>query len=222
MKRFLNLSHSEFPNLHILDHPLIKHKLTLMRSKETHPGLFRQLMKEISVLMGYEVTRQLETKDVTIETPLSMMTAPKVSIDEIVIVPILRAGLGMVQGLLELMPNAKEGHIGLYRDKVTKLPHEYLVNLPKVNNRTFILVDPTLATGNSAVHAVDVMVKHGVARAKIMFVTIVTIAQGIKVFNKSHPTIPIYAASLDDKLNDHAYIVPGLGDAGDRLFGTKQ
>ncbi|MEB3701560.1 Uracil phosphoribosyltransferase [Candidatus Bealeia paramacronuclearis] len=209
-----------FPNLRIIKHPLIQHKLTQMRKKETNKKDFRTLLREISLLMGYEITRDMPIREIEIETPLMSMKAPTIAGEMVAIVPILRAGLGMADGLLELMPTAYEGHIGLYRDPETKKPVEYLVKLPFVDDRMFILVDPMLATGNSAVYAIDILVRHGVALEKIKFLALVAAPEGIETFNKSYPTIPIYAAALDDCLNAKAYIEPGLGDAGDRLFGT--
>ena len=210
----------DFPNLHIINHPLIQHKLTQMRKKETSKKDFRDLLREISLLMGYEITRDMPMEEEEIETPLMSMRAPVIAGEMVAIVPILRAGLGMADGLLELMPTAYEGHIGLYRDPKTKQPVEYLVKLPFSDSRTFILVDPMLATGNSAAYAVEVLLRHGVALDKIKFLALVAAPEGIETFNKSYPTIPIYAAALDNRLNEKAYIEPGLGDAGDRLFGT--
>lgn len=210
----------EFPNLHIIDHPLIQHKLTQMRKVETKKHKFRQLLREISLLMGYEITRDLALKNEYISTPLTAMEAPILADPNPAIVPILRAGLGMADGLLELMPEADEGHIGMYRDPVTKTPVEYLVKLPHANGRIFFLVDPMLATGNSAVAAVDTLIKHGANPSKIKFMALVSAPEGVRVFNEKYANIPIYTASLDEKLNEKAYIIPGLGDAGDRLFGT--
>lgn len=209
-----------FPNLHIVTHPLIQHKLTQMRRKETSKKDFRQLLREISLLMGYEITRDMPIELINIETPIMPMKAPAIAGEKVAIVPILRAGLGMADGLLELMPGAYEGHIGLYRDPETKMPVEYLVKLPSVDHRMFILVDPMLATGNSAAYAVEVLLRHGVPMDKIKFLALVASPEGVETFNKNYPTVPIYTAALDEKLNEKAYIVPGLGDAGDRLFGT--
>lgn len=211
---------SEFPNLHIIDHPLIQHKLTQMRKTITPKHAFRQLLREIALLMGYEITRDLPLANETIETPLTSMDAPAIAGPNPVIVPILRAGLGMADGLLELIPEADEGHIGMYRDPLTKKPVEYLVKLPNTKDRIFFLVDPMLATGNSAVAAVDILIKQGANPTKIKFMALVAAPEGIRVFNEKYAHIPIYAAALDEKLNEKAYIVPGLGDAGDRLFGT--
>jgi uracil phosphoribosyltransferase len=210
----------DFPNLFIVDHPLIQHKLSQMRDKNCPMGSFRALLKEISLLMGYELTSNLPVKTEKIETPLVEMNAPFLAGPEPVIVPILRAGLGMADGLQDLMPMAAIGHVGLYRDEITHEPVEYLVRLPKPEGRFFILVDPMLATGHSARHAVDVLVKRGVAPDHIRFMALVSAPEGVKAFHAAYPQVPVYTAALDDHLNDKAYIVPGLGDAGDRIFGT--
>ncbi|WP_455383780.1 uracil phosphoribosyltransferase [Acidihalobacter prosperus] len=210
-----------FPNLHVLDHPLIQHKLTLARQEGISTNQFRRLLREIALLMGYEVTRDLPLEYKTIQTPLTEMEAPQIQGKKVVIVSILRAGLGMASGLQELMPSAREGHIGLYRDHDTKRPVEYMVKLPEPQGRLFILVDPMLATGHSAAYAVDVLNRHGVPDSHIRFLALVAAPEGVKVFHEAHPEVPVYTAALDDHLNDDAYIVPGLGDAGDRLFGTK-
>ena len=212
--------HKEFKNLFITDHPLIQHKLSMMRFKGCEQKQFRAYLKEISLLMGYEVTRNLALTTRKIETPIQLMDAPVLDGDRPAIVPILRAGLGMSEGLNELMPSAVIGHIGLYRDAVTHEPVEYLVKLPSVKNRKFILVDPMLATGHSGAYAADVLVKHGVKPENILFMALVGAPEGVQTFRKKYPDVPIYMASLDEKLNEKAYIVPGLGDAGDRLFGT--
>jgi uracil phosphoribosyltransferase len=211
----------EFPNLHVLDHPLIQHKLSLMRDKRTPTIQFRQLLREIALLMGYEITRNLPVTKERIETPLTAMDAPTIAGKKVAIVSILRAGLGMADGLEELIPSARMGHIGMYRDPKTKRPVEYFVKLPEPEGRLFILCDPMLATGYSAVAAVDILNRRGVADANIRLMALVAAPEGMRVFTEAHPDIPVYAAALDDHLNDHAYIVPGLGDAGDRLFGTK-
>lgn len=211
---------AEFPNFHLVDHPLVQDKLSRMRETETSTGEFRRLMREIGVLMGYEVTRDLPLEHHRIVTPLTEMDAPYIQGPMIAIVPILRAGTGLADGLLELMPAARLGNIGLYRDHVTHLPVEYLVKLPSADNGLFLLVDPMLATGNSAAYAVDVLLRHGVAKEKIRLVSLLAAPEGVRVFNQKHPTIPIYCASLDSHLNARNYIVPGLGDAGDRLYGT--
>lgn len=212
--------HKEFPNLHIINHPLIQDKLTQMRKATTSKHAFRKLLREVALLMGFEITRDLPLKSETIETPITSMEAPVLAEKSPVIVPILRAGLGMADGLLELIPEADEGHIGMYRDPVTKKPIEYLVKLPHAEGRIFFLVDPMLATGNSAVAAVDTLVQRGADPAKIKFLCLVAAPEGVRVFNKKYAHIPIYTAALDEKLNERAHIVPGLGDAGDRLFGT--
>ena len=212
--------HPEFKNLFIVDHPLVQHKLSMMRSKTCAQKQFRSALKEISLLMGYEITRNLPLTDRDIETPIKMMKAPVLYGDRPAIIPILRAGLGMSEGLNELMPSAAIGHIGLYRDHETHKPHEYLVKLPSAKNRPFILVDPMLATGNSAAHAVDVLVKHGVDVKNISFLALVGAPEGVRTFRQTYPDLPIYIAALDEKLDQNAYIVPGLGDAGDRFFGT--
>ena len=209
-----------FPNLHIVDHPLIQHKLSIMRQKETSTNVFRQLLKEITVLMGYEVTRDLPLSSRSIETPITEMEAPTLAGKKQVIVPILRAGLGMSDGLLELMPSARVGHIGMYRDE-NKRPVEYLVRLPNVTDRLFFICDPMLATGYSACHAVEVLLKRGVNVESIKFIALVAAPEGVKLMLERHPKIEIWVASLDERLNENAYIVPGLGDAGDSLFGTK-
>lgn len=214
------MKHSEFPNLHIIDHPLIQHKLTLMRKDDTGKPKFRQLLREISLLMGYEITRDFQLSTAQISTPLTTMETPVIAEPNPAIVPILRAGLGMADGLLELIPAADEGHIGMYRDPETKMPVEYMVKLPQANGRTFFLVDPMLATGNSAVAAVDILIRHGANPTKIKFMSLVAAPEGVRVFNEKYAHIPIYTAALDERLDEHAYIIPGLGDAGDRLFGT--
>jgi len=210
-----------FPNLHILDHPLIQHKLSHMRDRDTSTRTFRELLRELTLLMGYEITRNLPLTTMRIETPLTAMDAPVIAGKKLVVVPVLRAGIGMSDGLLELVPSARVGHIGVYRDPDTHRPVEYLVRLPDVTDRIFILCDPMLATGYSAVHAVDVLKKRGVADDQINFMALVAAPEGVTVFQEAHPDVKLYVASLDSHLNEHAYIVPGLGDAGDRLFGTK-
>lgn len=205
--------------LHVVDHPLITHKLSIMRNKKTGSKDFRELLEEIAMLMGYELTRDLPLEDVSIETPLTKMTAKMISGKKLAIVPILRAGLGMVDGLLSLIPVAKVGHIGLYRDPDTHLPVEYYCKLPPdINDRIVILVDPMLATGGSAVDALTKLKEHGCTH--IRFMCLVAAPEGVKKVQEAHPDVDIYAAALDDHLNEHAYIVPGLGDAGDRIFGT--
>ena len=210
-----------FPNLFILNHPLIQHKLSHMREHDTSTRTFRELLRELTLLMGYEITRDLPLTTRTVQTPLVTIEAPVIAGKKLAIVPILRAGIGMSDGLLELVPSARVGHIGVFRDPDTHEPVEYLVRLPDTNERTFILCDPMIATGNSAVHAVDVLTKRGVPSEQILFLALVAAPEGIEVFQKSHPDVKVYVASLDSHLNEDAYIVPGLGDAGDRIFGTR-
>ena len=205
--------------LHVIDHPLITHKLSIMRNKKTGSKDFRELLNEIAMLMGYELTRDLPLEPVTIETPITKMQAQMVSGKKIAIVPILRAGLGMVAGLQNLVPVAKVGHIGTYRDPATHEPVEYYCKLPAdVEQRMVILVDPMLATGGSAVDALTRLKAHGCTN--IRFMCLVAAPEGVKRVQEAHPDVDIYTAALDECLNDHAYIVPGLGDAGDRIFGT--
>ncbi len=211
----------QFPSFHVLDHPLIQHKLSLMRDKSTPTILFRQLLKEIALLMGYEVTRNLPMMEVELETPVAMMRAPVIAGKKIAVVAILRAGLGMAESMIELIPSARVGHIGLYRDPATKRPVQYFSKLPEPEGRIFILCDPMLATGHSAAAAVDILNQAGVADSDIRLLALVAAPEGVEVLMKAHPHVQAFAASLDERLNDHAYIVPGLGDAGDRLFGTK-
>ncbi len=206
--------------LHVVDHPLITHKLSIMRNRKTGSKDFRELLDEIAMLMGYEITRDLPLEDVTIETPITKMTAKMISGKKLAIVPILRAGLGMVDGLLRLVPVAKVGHIGLYRDPDTHLPVEYYCKLPfDIEDRITILVDPMLATGGSASDALTLLKSKGVKNIKMM--CLVAAPEGVAKLQEDHPDVDIYTAGLDERLNDHAYIVPGLGDAGDRIFGTK-
>ena len=212
---------ARFPNLHILDHPLIQHKLSLMRDRNTPTNHFRQLMREVALLMGYEVTRGFPLTTRRIETPLTDMEGKILGGRKPVIVPILRAGTGMAEGLLELMPSARVGSIGLYRDEETKQPVEYLVKLPDPADRMFILTDPMLATGHSAAYAVNVLIERGAAPERIIMLALVIAPEGMEAFQQRHPGVPVYGASLDSHLNDQAFIVPGLGDAGDRLYGTK-
>ncbi len=206
--------------VHVLDHPLITDKLTRMRRRSTNSKDFRTLLREISLLMGFEVTRNFKTAPVTVETPICEGTFPMLKEDFITIVPILRAGVGMVDGLLELMPTAHVGHIGLYRDEVTKKPVEYYYKMPDgVEKSIVIVVDPMLATGGSAADAIDSLKSRGVTNIRL--INLVAAPEGIKVMQERHPDIDIYVAAVDEKLNDDCYIVPGLGDAGDRIFGTK-
>jgi uracil phosphoribosyltransferase len=206
--------------VYVFDHPLIQHKTTMIRDKNTSVKDFRELVREISMLMAYEVTRNLPLKDVEIETPLCKTTMKILQGEDIAIVPILRAGLGMVDGMLELIPNAKVGHIGLYRDPDTHRPVEYYCKLPAdIENRQVIVVDPMLATGGSAASAIDFIKEKGAK--KVAFMCLIAAPEGITVLQDRHPDVDIYIAAKDSHLNDHAYIVPGLGDAGDRLYGTK-
>ena len=206
-------------HVQVMDHPLIQHKVTLMRKKETGSKDFRNLLEEITMLMGYEITRDLPLEDVEIETPVAKMIGKQISGKKLGIVPVLRAGLGMVQGMLNLIPTAKVGHIGLYRDPQTLEPVEYSCKLPDVEDRDFIIVDPMLATGGSASAAITLLKEKGIKNIKLM--CLVAAPQGVQKVNADHPDVRIYVAALDDKLNDQGYIVPGLGDAGDRIFGTK-
>lgn len=206
--------------LHVIDHPMIQHKLTIMREKETGSKDFRELLKEISLLMGYEVTRDLPLADVEIETPICTMTARKVSGRKLAIVPILRAGLGMVDGLQTLVPVAKVGHIGLYRNETTHKPVVYYCKLPEdISQRLVIVTDPMLATGGSSCDALTMLKERGCTNIRLM--CLVAAPEGIAMVQKVHPDVDIYVAAVDDHLNSDAYIVPGLGDAGDRIFGTK-
>lgn len=215
------LTKREFANLQVLDHPLIQHKLSLMRDKRTPTIQFRHLLREITVLMGYEITRELPLTRERIETPITAMEAPLLAGKKVTIVPILRAGLGMADGLLDLIPSARVGHIGLYRDPQTKRPVEYFVKLPEPEGRLFFILDPMLATGHSAVAAIDILNRRGIEDTHIRFISLVAAPEGVQVVEDAHPKVRIFTAALDQGLNDHAYIVPGLGDAGDRLFGTK-
>lgn len=204
----------------VLDHPLIQHKLSIIRDKNCGTREFRQCVNEIAELMVYEVSRDMPLEDVEVETPITKATTKRLAGKKVVVVPILRAGIGMVDGILELIPAAKVGHIGMYRDEETLQPHEYFVKMPDdLENREMIIVDPMLATGGSAIMAVDALKKRGAKSIK--FVCLVAVPEGVKAFREAHPDVDIYSASLDEYLNEDGYIVPGLGDAGDRLFGTK-
>lgn len=213
-------AHPDFPLLYVLDHPLVKHKLSHMRDVRTSTRTFRQLLRELTLLMGYEITRDFPMTTEQIETPLTTMDAPVIAGKKIAIVPVLRAGLGMAEGLMDLIPSARQGHIGMYRGADNR-PVEYYIRLPEVAGRTFIVCDPMLATGYSAVGAVNNLISRGVAAENIRFLALIAAPEGIKVFHTTHPTVPVYVAELDSHLNEKAYIVPGLGDAGDRIFGTK-
>ena len=207
-------------NVHILDHPLIHHKLAVLRNKETPVKEFRELVSEIAGLMCYEATRNLPTVEVEVETPITTAKCRMLAGKKLAIVPILRAGLGMVDSFVDLIPSAKIGHIGLYRDPETHKPVEYYCKLPEdIENRQVFVVDPMLATGGSAVAAIDFLKQHGCRHITMM--NIIGCPEGVEAVQKAHPDVDIYLAALDEKLNDHAYIIPGLGDAGDRIFGTK-
>ena len=206
--------------VHVMDHPLIQHKVSLMRDKETGPKEFRELLDEISMLMAYEVTRDLPLKTVEFETPICRALSQVIAGKKLAIVPILRAGLGMVDGIMSLVPAAKVGHIGLYRDPNTLEPVEYYCKLPAdAEEREILLVDPMLATGGSASAAIGFMKKRGCYNIKL--VCLIAAPEGAARVQKDHPDVDIFVAAMDEKLNDHGYIIPGLGDAGDRLFGTK-
>ena len=207
-------------NVMIFDHPLIQHKISKLRDKNTGTNEFRSLIEEIAMLMGYEALRDLPLENVQVETPIETCMTPMIAGRKLAVVPILRAGLGMVGGILALVPSAKVGHIGLYRDEVTHEPHEYYCKLPNpIEERTIIVTDPMLATGGSAVAAVDFIKAHGGKKIKIM--SIIAAPEGLKRLREAHPDIQIYVGCLDRCLNENAYICPGLGDAGDRIFGTK-
>ena len=207
-------------NVHVLDHPLIQHKLAILRNKKTSDKEFRELVSEIAGLMCYEATRNLPTREVEVQTPVATAKCRMLSGKKLAIVPVLRAGLGMVDNMVELLPSAKLGHIGLYRDPETHKPVEYYCKLPEdISNRVVYVVDPMLATGGSAVAAIDVIKRAGCKNIKL--VNLIAAPEGIKAVQAAHDDVDIYVAHVDDYLNDHGYIVPGLGDAGDRLFGTK-
>ena len=207
-------------NLTLIDHPLIQHKLTLMRDKSTAAAVFRQLLREIAHLMTYEILRDLPLDDVEITTPMETIQSPKLAGKKLCFISILRAGNGLLEGMLDLVPSARVGHVGLYRDPETLRPVEYYKKLPRaIEDRLCIVVDPMLATGNSAVAAVHRVKDAGALNIK--FACLLTAPDGIEVFSKAHPDVPIYTAALDRELNDHGYILPGLGDAGDRIYGTK-
>ena len=209
-----------FPNLNVVDHPLLKHKLTYLRSEETTTDSFRRLVREISQMLAYEVTRDLPTELITIRTPIAEISSPVISGKKQCIVSILRAGNGMLDGMLELLPAARVGHIGLYRDPETLEPVEYYFKVPEdIADRIVIVVDPMLATGNSAVAALNRLKEYGVTSAKL--VCLLAAPEGVAAMLRQHPDVMITAASLDERLNEHGYIVPGLGDAGDRIFGTR-
>lgn len=207
-------------NVTLLTHPLIQHKISRLRDKSTGTNEFRSLVEEIAMLMGFEALSDLPTELVEVETPIETCMAPMIAGRKLAVVPILRAGLGMVEGILDLVPTAKVGHIGLYRDEVTHEPHEYYCKLPSpIEERQIVVTDPMLATGGSAVSAVDFIKQHG--GKKIKFLCIIAAPEGLRRLHEAHPDVQIYVGSLDRQLNEDAYICPGLGDAGDRIFGTK-
>ncbi|MEG0431487.1 MAG: uracil phosphoribosyltransferase [Anaerovoracaceae bacterium] len=206
--------------IYVFDHPLIQHKVALMRETSTSTKDFRDLAKEIGMLMGYEATRNMPLEEVEIETPMCKTKVKKLKGEDLAIVPILRAGLGMVDGMIALVPNAKVGHVGLYRDPETHLPVEYYCKMPSdIEKRKIFVVDPMLATGGSAIAAIDFIKQRG--GKDILFMCLIASPEGIEALQEAHPDVDIYIAAKDEKLNEHAYIIPGLGDAGDRLFGTK-
>ena len=210
----------EFPSLSIVRHPLVRHKLTLLRDRRTPKKIFKELVDEIAMLMAYEATSDLALEDVAVDTPLERMTGQQVSGKKLTLVPILRAGLGLVEGVLRLVPSARVGHIGLYRDHSTLQPVDYYFKVPSdAAERDFFLLDPMLATGGSAVSAVDSLKRAGAAR--IRFLCLVAAPEGVRRLGTAHPDVSIYAAALDRELNDQGYILPGLGDAGDRIYGTR-
>jgi uracil phosphoribosyltransferase len=210
---------SQFPALTVLDHPLIQHKLSFLRHAETHKKRFKELVDEIASLMAYEVTRDLPLEEVNIQTPLETTVGRRIPGKKLVIVPILRAGLGMVEGIVRLIPGARVGHIGLYRNEETLEPVEYYLKIPPPDGRDFIIVDPMLATGGSASAATTFLKERGVE--SIRFMSIVAAPEGVGRMQQDHPDVPIFTAALDRELNEKGYILPGLGDAGDRLFGTR-
>ena len=209
-----------YPTVHVVGHPLVQHKLTLMRRKETPTAEFRRLLREIAMLLAYEVTRDLPLTTERIETPVAPMQAPVLEGKKLCVISILRAGNGLLDGFLDLIPSARVGHIGLYRDPTTLVPVEYYMKVPQdIGERLTVALDPMLATGHSAVAACQRLRDAGAT--KLRMVSLLSAPEGLKVFCEAHPDVPIYTAAIDDRLNDHAYIVPGLGDAGDRLYGTK-
>ena len=206
--------------VHVLDHPLLQHKLAILRNEKTSVKEFREVVSEISGLMCYEATRNLPTREVEVKTPIATAKCRMLAGKKLAIIPILRAGLGMVDSMVDMIPSAKIGHIGLYRDPETHLPVEYYCKLPEdIGNRQVFVVDPMLATGGSAVAAIDFLKQHGCKN--IIMMNIIGCPEGVEAVQKAHPDVDIYLAAVDEKLNEHAYIVPGLGDAGDRIFGTK-
>ena len=207
-------------NVYVLDHPLIQHKLAILRNVETGVKEFRELISEIAGLMCYEATRNLPTEEVEVQTPVAVAKCRMLAGKKLAIIPILRAGLGMVDSMVDMIPSAKIGHIGLYRDPQTHMPVEYYCKLPEdIGNRQVFVVDPMLATGGSAIAAIDFLKKHGCKQ--IIMMNVIGCPEGVKAVQDAHPDVDLYLAAVDEKLNEHAYIVPGLGDAGDRIFGTK-
>lgn len=212
-----------YNNLFIIDHPLVQHKLSIMRDENTNNRDFRSLLKEITYLLAYEATSSMELVIKKIKTPMEIYdTAPFLSQDKPLIIPILRAGLFMAEAMLSIFPCAKIGHIGMYRDENTKRPVEYFVKIPKYNGERIFLVDPMFATGNSAIDAVDALTKRGIPSSSVTFIALLGTVDAIENFNRHYPNIPVYIGCIDAGLNDNAYILPGLGDAGDRLFGTEE
>jgi uracil phosphoribosyltransferase len=215
--KFMDLT--KYTNVTVLSHPLLKHKITKLRDVNTETNDFRRIVKEIAIMEGYEALRNIETHDIEVQTPIELTSQPVVNSKKLCFVPILRAGLGMVDGMIELVPNAKVGHVGLYRDEETKKPIEYYVKLPNsIKDCDVYLLDPMLATGGSAIGAVEILKKYGAK--KITFICIIAAPEGVKAFKEACPDIPLYIGSLDRELNANAYICPGLGDCGDRVFGT--
>ncbi|HQX61086.1 MAG TPA: uracil phosphoribosyltransferase [Burkholderiaceae bacterium] len=211
---------TQFPNLRLIDHPMVQHKLTLMRKKETSTNGFRRLLGELSTLMAYEVTRDIPTQEVQIDTPLETMTGTMIDGKKLVLVSILRAGTGILDGMLSVVPGARVGHIGLYRDPKTLQPVEYYFKMPQdMQERDVIVVDPMLATGNSAVAAIDKV--KAMKPKSVKFLCLLTCPEGLRTMQQAHPDVPVFTAAVDRQLNDHGYILPGLGDAGDRIFGTQ-
>ncbi|MBQ7248298.1 MAG: uracil phosphoribosyltransferase [Lachnospiraceae bacterium] len=216
----MSIDVSKYSNFTVLDHPLLQHKITMLRDIHTGTNQFRTLVSEIATLMGYEAFRDLPTEDIEVETPIETCQSPVIAGRKMAIVPILRAGLGMVDGILTLSPTAKVGHIGLYRDPVTHEPHEYYCKLPRpIEQRLIVLLDPMLATGGSAVDALNLIKQHG--GKNIKFMCIIAAPEGVARVCEAHPDVKVYAGHLDRELNENKYICPGLGDAGDRIFGTK-
>lgn len=216
-----NFDLKNYPNVTVLDHPLLKHKISLLRDVNTGTNEFRTLVKEIAIMEGYEALRNLPTELVEVQTPIEKAMCPMVSGKKLCFVPILRAGLGMVDGLLELVPTAKVGHIGMYRDEETHEPHQYYFKMPyDADKREIYIVDPMFATGGSAIDAVNLLLKYGIKKENMHFIAIIAAPEGVEAFCKVHPTVPVTIGNLDRCLNENAYICPGLGDAGDRIFGT--